>query len=52
MGTEAMLIDETGRQLQRVKLSAQTQSIDISQYTNGIYFIRLKNKEVLKIIKQ
>ncbi|MEI2755397.1 MAG: RHS repeat-associated core domain-containing protein [Chitinophagaceae bacterium] len=52
MGTEAMLIDETGRLLQRIKLSAQAQSIDISQYTNGIYFIRLKNKEVLKIIKQ
>lgn len=52
LGTEAILFDANGRLLKRFKIEAETQMIDISQYVNGIYFIRLSDKEVLKIVKQ
>jgi RHS repeat-associated protein len=52
LGTLAILSDANGRLLQQIKITANTQSFDLSGYTNGIYFIQLKNKEVLKIIKQ
>ena len=52
IGTLATVSDINGRILQQIKIVANTQSIDMSMYTNGIYFIKLKNKEVLKIIKQ
>ena len=52
IGTEALLFDGSGRMLQRFKISANAQSIDLSRYVNGVYLIRLSNKEVLKIVKQ
>ncbi len=52
IGSEAMLTDVNGRVLQKIKLRATNQSINLDQYVNGIYFLRLRNKETLKIIKQ
>ena len=52
MGTMAILSDANGRQLQQIKIIANTQSFNLSSYTNGVYFIQLKNKEVLKVVKQ
>ncbi len=51
IGTEAGLYDENGRLLEIIKITANSQSVDISKYVNGIYFVRLSNKEVLKIVK-
>ncbi|HWR33611.1 MAG TPA: RHS repeat-associated core domain-containing protein [Chitinophagaceae bacterium] len=52
IGTTANLYDETGRLLQNVKITADSQTFDLSRYVNGIYFIRLNNKEVLRVLKQ
>lgn len=52
VGTEATLIDVNGRILQRVKITASNQSFDMSALVNGIYFIKLVNKETLRVIKQ
>ena len=51
VGTMAIISDANGRQLKQVKITANTQSFDLSSYTNGIYFIQLINKEVLKVVK-
>ncbi len=52
LGTVANLYDQGGRLLQQVKISATSQTLDLSQYVNGMYYLQLKNKEVLKVIKQ
>ena len=52
IGTLAVVMDVNGRILQQTKIAAQSQSIDIKNFSNGTYFIRLQNKEVLRIIKQ
>lgn len=52
LGTQAVLFDEIGRMLQSVKITATAQTFDLSRYVNGIYFVRLNNKEVLRVVKQ
>ena len=52
IGTEAVVSDINGRILQRVKITASSQSIDLKAYLNGVYLIRLSNNETLKIVKQ
>ncbi len=52
LGSEALVMDINGRVLQRVKLTAASQSINLQPYINGMYLIRLSNKETLKVIKQ
>ncbi len=52
LGTEALVMDINGRVLQRVKLTAASQAINLQPYINGMYLIRLNNKETLKVIKQ
>lgn len=52
IGTMASIYDINGRLIESIKISAQSQTVDISRYTNGIYLIRLDNKETLKVIKQ
>ncbi|MCO5284858.1 MAG: T9SS type A sorting domain-containing protein [Chitinophagaceae bacterium] len=51
IGTIAQVYDEAGKLLQSVKITNSSQQFDMSGYTNGIYFIRLANKEVLKVMK-
>lgn len=51
VGSAAVLYDINGRLLENIKITANTQAIDLSKYVNGIYFIRLNNKETLKVIK-
>jgi hypothetical protein len=51
-GTYANLYDEAGKLLQSVKLSGSSQTFDLSGYLNGIYYIRLANQEVLRVVKQ
>ena len=52
IGTIAVVMDVNGRVLQQIKIAAQSQSINLNNFSNGTYFIRLQNKEVLRIIKQ
>ena len=52
VGTMAIVYDINGRLLESIKITASSQPINLSKYINGIYFIKLNNKEVLKIIKQ
>ena len=52
VGTEAVVTDMNGRVLQRLKITAQSQSIDLSAMPNGLYLVRLENKEILKVVKQ
>lgn len=52
IGTEASVSDINGRLLKKFKITATSQSIDLSTYVGGVYFIRLQNKETLKIVKQ
>jgi len=52
IGTEASVSDINGRLLKKFKITATSQSVDLSTYVGGVYFIRLQNKETLKIVKQ
>lgn len=52
VGSVANLFDEAGKLLQSVKITSVNQQLNLSGYTNGIYFIKLANKEVLKIMKR
>jgi RHS repeat-associated protein len=51
IGTTALLYDESGRLMESIKITANSQSINLSKYVNGVYIIRLNNKEVLKVVK-
>lgn len=51
VGTTASVYDEAGKMLQAVKITSLQQQFNFGRYTNGIYFIRLANKEVLKVMK-
>lgn len=52
VGTEATITDVNGRIVKKIKITSANQLIDLSSFVNGLYFVRLKNKEVLKIVKQ
>ncbi len=51
VGSVAALYDANGRLLENIHIAASSQSIDLSKYVNGFYYIRLSNNEVLKIEK-
>ncbi len=51
VGSIAALYDANGRLLENIKIKTSSQSIDLSKYLNGFYFIKLTNNEVLKIEK-
>ena len=52
IGTQAVVVDINGKVIQQVKITANSQSFDFNNLLNGVYFIRLNNKEVMKVIKQ
>jgi len=52
VGTMAVLYDINGRLLENIKITASSQPVDLGKYINGVYFIKLVNNEVLKIIRQ
>lgn len=52
LGTQAMVYDEAGRALFSLKISSMNQAIILDGYAHGIYYIRLSNKEILKVVKQ
>ncbi len=52
IGTWLTVYDEAGKLVSKIKIKSQNQAVDLSQFVNGIYLIRLQNNEVLRIIKQ
>lgn len=52
IGKEAIISDVNGRILKKVVITAANQQIDLSNYSNGLYLIRLSNDEVLRVMKQ
>ncbi|HMO34207.1 MAG TPA: RHS repeat-associated core domain-containing protein [Lacibacter sp.] len=52
LGKEAIITDVNGRVIRKLLITAENQQVDLSMFTNGIYFIRLRNNEVLKVMKQ
>jgi len=52
LGSQAILVDQNGRVLLSQKIVSETQAINLGNFPNGIYYIRLSNKEVLKVLKQ
>jgi hypothetical protein len=52
IGTIASVYDMNGKLLETIKINADSQTFDLSKYVNGVYFIGLSNKEVLRVIKQ
>jgi len=52
IGTMASLYDQSGKLLETIKIATSTQTFNLAKYVDGVYYIRLNNKEVLKVIKQ
>lgn len=52
MGTSVQILDMLGRQLQSFIININSQNIDLSNYGSGVYYVQLKDGEVLKILKQ
>lgn len=52
IGTNAQVYDEVGRLIQLVKITANAQTINLATQMNGVYLIKLANKEILRIVKQ
>jgi glucose/arabinose dehydrogenase len=51
LNTVATLVDNQGRVLKQIKLTQPRQSINVSALKPGTYYLRLNNKESLKLIK-
>lgn len=52
IGTTAVMTDLNGRVIQHIRITSANQSINMQNLVNGIYLIRLGEKETLKIVKQ
>jgi hypothetical protein len=48
----AMLSDVTGNILQQIKLTSLQQEVNMKIYPNGIYFLKLEDGKVFKVVKQ
>lgn len=52
METKAVLLDSRGRATRQISISSAIQQIDLDGLPAGLYFLKLKNGEVMKIIKE
>jgi hypothetical protein len=52
LGSKVIITDVLGKIQNQFVLKDKKNSVDISRYPSGVYFIRFTNGEVLKIIKQ
>jgi hypothetical protein len=41
-----------GTQLQRIKISSQAFTLNVSDYPSGTYFLKIEGAEVKKIVKE
>lgn len=51
LGSVAGIYDINGRQLEKIKITSANQVVNLGKYVAATYFIKLKNGEVLKVIK-
>ncbi len=51
VGGKAFLIDASGKTLQQIKITASSFTIDMSGYNLGVYFLKMEDGQVLKILK-
>jgi hypothetical protein len=51
LNTNAQLTDISGKLLQNVFITQTVTAINISQYENGVYMLRLANGESIKLVK-
>lgn len=49
--TNAVLFDNNGKAVKQWRLSATTMSVGLAELPKGLYYLKLKNGETLKIIK-
>lgn len=52
VGSAAVLYDINGRLLESIKITANSQPVDLSKYVNCVYFISLSNKKVFESNKE
>ncbi len=52
LNTKATLTDMSGKVLQLLNISQKFSNINLQDYRNGLYLLRLQNGEVIKLIKQ
>ena len=52
VGSYATIFDVNGRLLKKINIIANSQPINLGEFVNGTYFIKLSNEEVFKIVKQ
>jgi hypothetical protein len=50
--SNARLFNQNGQLLQNIRLQQNNTTVDLSQFANGIYLLKLQNGEVLKLVKQ
>nr|MCU0389326.1 T9SS type A sorting domain-containing protein [Chitinophagaceae bacterium] len=50
--TKAALIDNRGRVVQQVIIASPNQVLNLDKLSPGMYYLKLKNGEVMKILKQ
>lgn len=52
INTTAYLYDITGRELQRIQITQGVTSIHMEQYKAGVYTLKLKNGQTMRILKE
>jgi hypothetical protein len=52
LNTPAYLYDGTGRELLRIQITQSITTIPMQQYTTGVYTLKLKNGQTIRILKE
>lgn len=52
LNTTAYLYDGTGREIQRIQITQSVTTIRMDQYNAGVYTLKLKNGQTLRILKE
>lgn len=52
LNTTAYLYDRTGRELQRIQITQSVTTIRMDQYNAGVYTLKLKNGQTIRILKE
>ena len=52
LNTTAHLYDGTGREIQRIQITQSVTTIHMDQYKVGVYTLKLKNGQTIRILKE
>jgi hypothetical protein len=52
MHTKAILADANGRLLQSILITSNAQPVSLGRYAPGIYFLKMENGEVIRLLKK